>query len=522
MPNPQNAVRRTHIKGLRRKPGGVLPPNPSANSGGSKPGRGTILRAHHSILLSALVAAIPLMLLSPSTMAASVVYRTPVATTAGSESGLSQQQIQVLATVSQALAPSLHPKATKLLIRQIASAVANGQGSALLEALKAALAKDAPISMSQATRIEVRTLVRIGSKFVPSVYRPLLKMTLTAMAEGKAGSLETAIEKALNTLAGRTSLPPAPGVPAPPTRSANMVLGYYVPGGSAFADLKAHASQITAIAPVWYSITTAGTIRALASNTATVTSWATGHGVQVYPLVINGYGNTSMLTNPVQMRQNVESLVQLAKTDGYAGFNVDFESLNNPDEAPLVRFVSELATGLHQEGKKVIVSVGPRTSNSNGYHVYNYSALGKVADYVDLMLYDDHDNTGPVGPVAPMNWVLPIVRYASQTIPAAKVLVGIAGYGYNWAADGSVEVNDQQALALAQQYGSTFVGNGIDESKVTYTDARGVWHTVWFEDSTSAAYKVKLVSQYGFGGVALWDLGEENSGFWPMLSQTLS
>jgi spore germination protein YaaH len=113
------------------------------------------------------------------------------------------------------------------------------------------------------------------------------------------------------------------------------------------------------------------------------------------------------------------------------------------------------------------------------------------------------------------------VQYAEATIPAPKILVGLAGYGYNWASDGSTEVSDNQALTLAAEYGATWVGGSVDEWELTYTDASGYTHTVWFEDSRSEAYKVALVGEGGLGGVALWDLGEEDAGVWPMLAQDL-
>ncbi len=301
--------------------------------------------------------------------------------------------------------------------------------------------------------------------------------------------------------------------------SSPMVLGYYVPGQAAWADLVAHASQITAIAPLWYSFKPTGPLNDLGASAA-VTSWAHARHIAVYPIVINGYGNDNMLQNAALMQQDVATLVSLAETAGYDGFNIDFESLNNPDETGLDTFVAELAAGLHQEGKKLIVSVGPRTSSANGYHVYNYESLGSSADYVDLMLYDAHDNTGAPGPVAPLAWSGSIVRYAEATMPASKILVGLASYGYDWASTGSVEINDNQALSLAHQYGSTWVGGSTQEPEVVYT-VNGVTHTVWFEDSASEAYKAVWVAQDHLGGVALWDLGEENAGVWPMLQSTL-
>jgi spore germination protein YaaH len=272
---------------------------------------------------------------------------------------------------------------------------------------------------------------------------------------------------------------------------------------------------------LWYSFSPSDTLNTLATGVTALTAWCRAHGVAVYPLVINGYGNDNMLQSPTLMRTDVADLVRLAATAGYSGFNIDFESLNNPDEAGLDQFVAQLAAGLHAEGKKLIVSVGPRTSAANGYHVYNYESLGQSADYVDLMTYDDHDNGGPSGPVAPIAWVEAIVRYAAATIPHDKILVGLAGYGYNWAADGSTELNDAEAAALAAQYGQTWVGGGVGEDEITYVDANGVPHVVWYENSVSEQAKAALVRQDGLGGVALWDLGEENAAVWPMLAETL-
>ncbi|MGC8488702.1 MAG: glycosyl hydrolase family 18 protein [Clostridia bacterium] len=316
------------------------------------------------------------------------------------------------------------------------------------------------------------------------------------------------------------AVPAAASATAPAAGAAPIVLGYYIDGTAAWNDLVAHANQITAIAPFWYSFTVAGNLNDLGSSPS-VTAFAHAHGIAVYPMVINGYGNNNMFQSAATIAHDVSTLARLAAQDNYDGFNVDFESLNNPDETGLDTFVSELAAALHQEGKKVIVSVGPRTSDQNGYHVYNYRSLGASADYIDLMLYDAHDNGGPAGPVAPMSWVDSIVQYAEATIPAPKILVGLAGYGYNWASDGSTEVSDNQALTLAAQYSAAWVGGSVDEWEITYTDASGYAHTVWFEDSRSEAYKVALVGEGGLGGVALWDLGEEDAGVWPMLAQDL-
>jgi spore germination protein YaaH len=344
---------------------------------------------------------------------------------------------------------------------------------------------------------------------IPPAWRPFAALIETALKSGRAAVVVKIAQWIL-------------AAPAPPSRSAaSMVLGYYVPGPAAWADLVAHAGELTAIAPLWYSVRPDGTVHLLASHVASVTAWCHAHGVAVFPLVINGYGNDAVLLDAALRRTAIATLVGIAKRFGFNGFNLDFEGLSNPDEGPLDTFVAEFSQALHAAGLRLIVSVGARTSATAGYHVYNYGAIGQAADWVDLMTYDDHDNGGPAGPVAPLGWVDAVVRYAEATIPASKILVGLAGYGYDWSSVGATEVSAVQALALAQTHGATWVGGSVQEPEIQYTDSQGIVHTVWFEDSASEAAKVALVTHDHLGGVALWDLGEENAGVWPMLARML-
>jgi spore germination protein len=236
-------------------------------------------------------------------------------------------------------------------------------------------------------------------------------------------------------------------------------------------------------------------------------------------MVINGYGNDAILRGAALRAQSVAELRALAIADGYAGFNIDFENLNNVDEAGLDSFITELAAALHPLGKKVIVDVGPRTSNANGYHVYNYQVLGQVADEVVLMAYDDHDIGSAPGPVAPLGWVQSIVNYARQEMPAQKILLGLAVYGYNWSSNGTtVELHDNQVAPLANAEGVPITWSSTDaESTFSYTASNGTVHQVWFEGSQSDAVRIALATQDHLGGVAIWRLGDETPAFWAAL-----
>lgn len=341
-----------------------------------------------------------------------------------------------------------------------------------------------------------------------------------------------AISKALNPQTASAPNPSTPSLPAnapgnspiPPGQS--MVLGYYTqysPASVGSQDsLAAHTHLISAIAPLWYSLPADAHLHTLGYNHSRIRTWCAQHSVAVYPLVINGGGNDQILNNPALRTQAIHDLVRLTLRDGYPGLNIDFEQLSNADETGLDAFIADLSHALHQYGRSVIVAVGPRTRNNNRYHVYNYQSLGQSADKVVLMTYDYHDNTSSAGPVAPIGWVRQVVGYALSKMPANKILVGLAAYGYNWSTSGAFEIHDNQAVAEAQAAGVPVVWDAAaGEPTFSYRDNHGVSHQVWFENGYSDALKLALVNQDHLGGVAIWRLGDEDAHLWTAIAQTL-
>jgi spore germination protein len=163
----------------------------------------------------------------------------------------------------------------------------------------------------------------------------------------------------------------------------------------------------------------------------------------------------------------------------------------------------------------VLVAVGPEwAGESPQWAVYDLHALGQVADRVLLMTYDEHANPGAPGPVAGLGWVSSALRYAMTQVSPARLLLGIADYGYDWSPGQAATVTAAQALALARQMGAAVAWDAVaQEPHFTYLQGT-VRHTVWFEDGASAALKIALAQRDGLGGIALWQLGGEGPGFW--------
>jgi spore germination protein YaaH len=55
-----------------------------------------------------------------------------------------------------------------------------------------------------------------------------------------------------------------------------------------------------------------------------------------------------------------------------------------------------------------------------------------------------------------------------------------------------------------------------------YTDAAGVVHTVYFQDRKAIAAKFRYARsrRTAIAGIAIWVMGGEDPGFWPLLKQS--
>src|SRR5579875_3619051 len=84
---------------------------------------------------------------------------------------------------------------------------------------------------------------------------------------------------------------------------------------------------------------------------------------------------------------------------------------------------------------------------------FNIKELANYNDYLFLMAYDEHYSSSVPGPVSSQKWIEKMLDETAQNVPSNKIILSIAGYGYDWS-DGNEgsTVTYQQALATAKQY----------------------------------------------------------------------
>ncbi|HEU4964855.1 MAG TPA: glycosyl hydrolase family 18 protein [Bacilli bacterium] len=232
------------------------------------------------------------------------------------------------------------------------------------------------------------------------------------------------------------------------------------------------------------------------------------------------------LLNDSQARKRaVENALHLVTSQGYRGVNVDFENMLPEDREPYNQFIRELSDAFHKADRQVLVSVAAKTvdaPHSKWIGAFDYATLGRWADKVQLMTYDEHGTWGEPGPVASYPWVRNVLTYATSQIPAEKVLLGLPAYGYDWnltAGKGHHKAvawkSMPSLLQAAIKYGSNPAWDEEMRSPyLNYTAEDGAKHIVWYENIDSIKAKVQLAKQYQVGGVAMWRMGLEDESFW--------
>jgi spore germination protein len=320
-----------------------------------------------------------------------------------------------------------------------------------------------------------------------------------------------------------------PGGPLP------EVIGFYENGWSSlfhssFASLRSHYRYLDTVLAFWYSVDGDGRVVARSPNPQ-VAAWVKRHHLRMGILVNNVAGpsgdDAGMLRTAAVRHRAAQALARVVRQGGYQEVNVDFELLPADVRDDLTRFVEDLRHAL-PAGVTLSVSVFPKVgvqASLNG--AYAYPALARAADYLVVMLYDQHSSGGPPGPVSSYPWVVANMDWFLHTakIPPSRLVLGAGVYGYDWP-EGSTQAQELPLTAIVQLARHERARIRVDRASgnpyFTYTDASGHRHIVWFQDRATVAQRLRLARQLGLRGIAIWALGQETPGVWTVIEETVA
>jgi len=234
----------------------------------------------------------------------------------------------------------------------------------------------------------------------------------------------------------------------------------------------------------------------------------------------------AVLSSPAVRARTISNLVKTANQYGLSGINVDIEDVPPNQRDNYSAFVRELSIALRPHSLGLTLSIpaktfDDRTSSWSG--AFDYRELGKHADYIVPMAYDEHLPGWSAGPIASVGWVDKVAAFAASQIPREKVLLGMAAYAYDWKV-GTTEgrgMSAPQAVKLAQTNGATLNWDHVAQVPFFTYERDGHARIVYYENARSMALKLDLVRKHNLGGIGIWRLGLEDAAIWSAIDSRL-
>ncbi|WP_438352010.1 glycosyl hydrolase family 18 protein [Paenibacillus sp. FA6] len=287
---------------------------------------------------------------------------------------------------------------------------------------------------------------------------------------------------------------------------------------------------VNVVSPTWFSmIDGEGNVRSQAD--IEYVRWAHKQEMEVWGLLSNSFEPdlTSVAMSSFESRINViNQMLHYADLYELDGINIDFENVYTKDGDNISQFVRELKPLAEEKGLIVSVDVTPKSKSEMWSLFLDRQALGKVADYLIVMAYDEHWASSPrAGSVASLPWVEKALEriIKEDLVPPEKLILGIPLYTRVW----SEETKDGETKVKSKAVSMDTVAEIIRTKKLTptyledtkqnyveYTEDN-VLKKIWIEDEVSLKARVELAKSLQLGGIASWNRSFANDIAWQTL-----
>lgn len=347
------------------------------------------------------------------------------------------------------------------------------------------------------------------------------------------------------------------------------------------AEVKKNLDKLTEINPFGYIVQPDGTLQD-AMGVAdepwkSLIAEAKKKKVRVIPTAMwsDADAMQRILSNKVERTKLIENIATMVDAEGFDGIDIDFEGKRLETGPHYSTFLKELYKRM---GKKwVMCTIEPRTPldarylgtppKDAGKYSNDYAVINKNCDRVRIMTYDQSTidqrlnaaaKSAPYNPIADPKWVEKVIKETLKTIPAHKLMIGVATYGYEYEVRPAGARYDYQRLwsfnpgyatEIIQQNGLRAQRGLSGEMMVSYipaikpkrptagslpnpaplaSDAGPAavaaatlpFNLLVWSDATAIKQKIDLAKKYGLKGVAVFKLdGAHDPALWGVLTK---
>lgn len=278
-------------------------------------------------------------------------------------------------------------------------------------------------------------------------------------------------------------------------------------------------SVVNTLSPRWFFLGPAGKLEDYTD--VSLITWSHARGKRVWAMVGNHADQVAthvMLADSHARQAFVQQLTERIKQTGIDGLNVDFENMMPEDR----QYFTALITALHQSLAALPATLSVNVSPDFGTDwtdAFDYAALGRQADYVVLMGYDEHWAGDPVpGSVASLPWLKSGLDRLSKQVTADRILLAMPLYNRDWTTvsggTGSEGIDlVQQNEIISERKLAPHWNERLGQYYASYKMGTAK-HEIWLEEGRSLARKIMLGASYAHAGNAYWYMGGESAEVW--------
>ena len=259
--------------------------------------------------------------------------------------------------------------------------------------------------------------------------------------------------------------------------------------------------------------------------------WAHSNDYKVWPILSNNSlrDTSSTILNDFYLRHNlIEVILYACEIYDIDGINLDFENLNMEDKDEFTKLIIELKPRLNAIGKVLTVDVTAPDGSENWSLCYDRNKIGKIADYIVYMGYDEYTgSSSKAGTNSGYDWLeVNINKFLGQEeVAPEKIILGLPFYTRQWKDNGislSTDVVNMKSIDAVIPSGVERVW--LDDERqyyAEYTEGNNTYK-IWIEDDRSFREKLSLIEKYGLSGAAYWNKDRESEGIWEVISEELN
>ncbi len=237
---------------------------------------------------------------------------------------------------------------------------------------------------------------------------------------------------------------------------------------------------------------------------------------------------TNILNNMDVQERFVDNVVSMLKTKGYYGLNIYIQFLIPENRTLVEQFLQRFTKRIHEEGFRVVVTVTPKVNyelTNVEYEKIDYSSIAQMVDKILFVSYEWGYSYGPPASVAPVNLIREILNYIVTTVPPEKVSIGLSIVGYDWPLPyipGFTRANaitTEAAIEIAREEGVSIQFDIISQAPYFfYISSDQKYHIVWFKDARNVDVITRLLPEYGFTGLSIWNINHFFTQMWLIIN----